>query len=371
MRGKNRHAHVHSVRELSLTTPPANEGRGSWIPTGAMVATRFMELRKRRALMITTGMLTIGIPAIFLTIRLLRHAFAPHTNEPAGDYHTFNGLTVGVLFVFTFVMAAALGCTAGSADLDEGMLAQLVVTGRSRAALYLARIPAGLAIIVPMVAIAYTIICAVCVFSAPTTYSFQGATVPLGLSQAGYENWATAHTDDLICDFPFDGPCPGPTQPSTPLTKAQATATARQDYPNYAQTFLAPSTALMVRTGLWIVLQGAVGFIVGLGFSSLTGSRTLPLVLMLLSYLVLSPFFLIPIPHLVNLQRLVVILAMYRLEPSALGFVVPGIVGAGPAHLDNPSRLPPEMRIVAVLVVAGWLAGWTVLGAWRMMTRDV
>ena len=36
--------------------PPADgarpDHRGSWIPTGAMIATRFMELRKRRGLMI-------------------------------------------------------------------------------------------------------------------------------------------------------------------------------------------------------------------------------------------------------------------------------------------------------------------------------
>ena len=48
------------------------------------------------------------------------------------------------------------------------MFRHLVVTGRSRLALYLARIPAGLAIVVPLVAIGYTIVCAVCVFAAPT-----------------------------------------------------------------------------------------------------------------------------------------------------------------------------------------------------------
>jgi hypothetical protein len=337
-----------------------------------MIATRFMELRKRRGLTITMIVLTIGIPAIFLTIRLLLHAFDPHSYGPAGDYHTFSGVTGGVLVVFAFIMATTLGCTAGSVDLQDGMFAQLVVTGRSRLALYLARIPAGLAIIAPMVAIAFTIICAVCVFSAPTTYSFQGVNVPLGLSQAGYESWAAGHRDILICDLPFDGPCTGPTQPTTPLTKAQAVETARQDYSNYAQTFLYPSTALMVRTGLWIELEAVVGFIVGLGFASLMGDRTLPVVLMLLVELVLSPIFLSgKIPHLVNLQRLGVTLAVARLEPSALGFVVPGIVGAGPAHLDNPSSLAPESTVVAVVVIAVWLVAWTALGAWRMMTRDV
>jgi hypothetical protein len=32
--------------------------------------------------------------------------------------------------------------------------------------------------------------------------------------------------------------------------------------------------------------------------------------------------------------------------------------------------LVPESTTVAVLVIIAWLVGWTVLGAWRMMTRD-
>ncbi len=325
--------------------------------------------------MITMIVLTIGIPTIFLTIRLLLHAFAPHSYGPAGDYHTFNGITVGVLYLFAFIVAATLGCTAGSIDLVEGMFRQLVVTGRSRLPLYLARIPAGLAIIVPMVAVAFTIICCVCVFSAPTKYEVQGVNVPLGLSQAGYENWAAGHRDLVMCDFPFSGPCTGPTQPTTPLTKAQAVEGARQDYASYEQTFLYPSTALMVWTGLWIELQAAVWFIVALGLASLMGGRTVALVLMILFEIVVSPILLLigkaAGPHLVNLQRVGLDLAVDHLEPSALGFALTGIVGAGPGKIDNASSLPPESRIVAVLVIAAWLVGWTVLGARRMMTRDV
>ena len=73
------------------------------------------------------------------------------------------------MYVFGFIVAATLGCTAGSVDLSEGMFRHLVVTGRSRLALYLARIPAGLAIVVPLVAVGFTIVCAVCVFAAPTS----------------------------------------------------------------------------------------------------------------------------------------------------------------------------------------------------------
>ena len=117
-----------------------------------MIATRFMELRKRRGLMITLILVTIGIPTVFLVARLLLHAVAPKTYGPAGGYDVYTAMVSGVLYVFGFIVAATLGAAAGSGDLSDGMFRHEVVTGRSRLALYLARIPAGLAIIVPLVA---------------------------------------------------------------------------------------------------------------------------------------------------------------------------------------------------------------------------
>ena len=182
--------------------------RGSWIPTGGMIATRFMELRKRRGLMVALIFVTIGIPTVFLTIRLLAHAFAPKSYGPAGGEDIFNALVAGVLYVFGFIVAATLGCTAGSVDLTEGMFRHLVVTGRSRLALYLARIPAGLAIVVPLVAIGFTIVCAVCVFAAPTQINYQGVNLPAGLSEAGLQHWAADHPNEVVCDFPYRGSPP-------------------------------------------------------------------------------------------------------------------------------------------------------------------
>ena len=89
------------------------------------------------------------------------------------------------MYVFGFIVAAVVGCTAGSVDLTEGMFRHLVITGRSRLALYFARIPAGLAIVIAMVAVGYTIVCAVCVFAAPAQLNYDGVNVPQGLSRPG------------------------------------------------------------------------------------------------------------------------------------------------------------------------------------------
>jgi hypothetical protein len=381
--------------------PP--DHRGSWIPTGGIIATRWMELRKRRGLMVALIVVTIGIPTLFLTIRLLAHGFDPKSYGPAGGYEIFNSLVAGVLYVFGFIVAATLGCTAGSVDLTEGMFRHLVVTGRSRLALYLARIPAGLAIVVPMVAIGFTIVCAVCVFAAPTQVNYQGTNVPAGLSQVGLEHWAADHANEVVCNFPYRGtpsnnignvvnavPCGGPgggpggapviskggpppanvsPAPTPAMVRAAAVQIAKQDYSDYSKVFLSPSVNLMIRTGLWIELEAVVGFIVGLGLGSLLGQRTVAVILMIVLEIILTPILArANLPHLINLQRAVVGLGVAHLEPSGLGFVFGG--GGGPGGNQGTSLLVPETRTTAVYVIIAWLVGWTALGAWRMVKRD-
>jgi hypothetical protein len=74
-------------------------------------------------------------------------------------------------------------------------------------------------------------------------------------------------------------------------------------------------------------------------------------------------------PHLINLQRLLVIeLAVAHFEPAGIGINY-GIVN-GPAGLRDSSYLLPESTAIAVAVIAAWLVVWTGLGAWRMATRD-
>jgi len=369
--------------------------RGSWIPTGAMIAARFKELRRRRGLMVALLTVTVGIPAIYLTIRLLLHAAAPHSYGPAGGFNQYVGLVAGVLYVFGFIVAATLGATAGSADLTEGMFRHHVITGRSRIALYLARIPAGLAIIMSLVAIGFTIVCAVCVFAAPTSLEYNGVHVPAQLSRTEFQQWAAEHAQEVVNSFPIDissrdrianpaclpggGPGFGPgggviKQPggtaATPCTPAQLQAMAvfiaKQDYTDYARVFLYPSDSLMVKTGLWIELEAIIGFMVGLGLSSLLGQRTIAVILLIVLELIITPIAArARLPHLSNLQRAVVGLATAHLEPGGL----PTPFGGGGSPAER-SLLLHESTTVAVCVIVAWIVAWTALGAWRMMTRD-
>jgi hypothetical protein len=109
------------------------------------------------------------------------------------------------MFIFGFIMAATLGCTAGSVDLTEGMFRHLVVTGRSRVALYFARIPAGLAIITSIVAVGFTIVCVVCCLAAPKTLNYDGVNLPAGMSSSCLQHLRRGQPGLVICNFNYNG----------------------------------------------------------------------------------------------------------------------------------------------------------------------
>jgi hypothetical protein len=66
--------------------------------------------------------------------------------------------------------------------------------------------------------------------------------------------------------------------------------------------------------------------------------------------------------------------AMDQLEPAALagGITVrPGGGLSGGPPGNHPALLIPPMPTWAMIsVIAGWIVGWSAIGAWRMATRD-
>jgi hypothetical protein len=266
-----------------------------------------------------------------------------------------------------------------------------VITGRSRMALYLARIPAGLGIIMPLVAVGFAIVCAVCTFAAPSTLNYNGATVPTQLSNTALVQWARQHPNEVVDNFPLrltpsqitntaclpgaHGPHGGiakvlPAPSGTPCTPAQlrdlAATVANGAYADYSRYFLSPPVSLMIKTGLWIELEALVAFLIGLGLASLIGQRTVAVVLMIVLEVILTPLAIrAHLPHMINLQRAIIGAATAHLEPGHL----PTPFGGG-SSADQALALH-ETTPVAISVILAWALGWTGLGAWRMATRDV
>ena len=113
-----------------------------------LIAAEICKLRRRRGLMIATGFFTFLVVAIFYAIAAMLHAGHPDTNPAVGGLEGFSDL-VGLLTLTGAVAGVIVGATAGGADIEAGVFRDLAATGRSRTALFLARVPGAWAIVVP------------------------------------------------------------------------------------------------------------------------------------------------------------------------------------------------------------------------------
>jgi hypothetical protein len=118
-----------------------------------LVGADLLKLRKRRSLAAVTGLLTVGAVVITYTVMELQHLASPATHGPAGGVVNVGHGTFLVAALGS-VAAAIAGSTVGAGDMDAKVYRDLVVTGRSRRALFLSRVPAGFAYLLPFVAAA-------------------------------------------------------------------------------------------------------------------------------------------------------------------------------------------------------------------------
>ena len=275
---------------------------------------------------------------------------------------------------FGFIIAAVVGAAAATTDLNDGVFRYLVVTGRSRLALYLARIPAGLAILVPAVAVAFTMLCLVSSYEAspqPASVSMNNnIPVPSYLGQAQLQTWEHQHPRQAAQAFP-PGQISDNAAPIQPGTKSGIAT----DYASYIgsedQQFEPPANE-MFKIGLWLELEVGIGFLVGLGLGSLTGQRTLSTILLIALEIIVTPIFArTEIPYFINGQRLDVGVAMDQLRPAGLAPATGGGPGGGVLFGGRGALgIPPMPTWAMISVIVGWIVVWSVVGAWRMMTRD-
>ena len=377
---------------MTTTEPSLSEGRpeapgpnrrraprtGSWLPTWDLITTKNLEIRKRRGLMVTMVVLIVVPTVLFYGLRLLFHAVDPHTYALAGSPEFFSQAT-NLIDEFGFIAAAALGAAAGTTDLSDGMFRHLVITGRSRLALYLARIPAGLAITVPLVALAFMMNCLVTSYQSPpdpTTASFYGVSgAPDHLNQAGLQTWMLRNSQQIGNGF-----LPGlPAGPGINPTPAQIRTAIDKNIAAYYTAYTAaeisdstPAVNEMVKIGLWLELDVGIAFLVGLGLGSLTGQRTTTTIVLIALEIIVTPLLAhTQLPYFIDGQRLLIGVAMDQLRPAALAAASGGGRGGGLLFGGHGALgFPPMPTWAMISVIVGWIVGWSAIGAWRMMTRD-
>jgi hypothetical protein len=136
----------------AAVAPPA-PARRPFLP---LVRADLLKLRRNRGLVAAAAAMTIGPMVIAYTTLVILHAANPAHHGPAGGIANL-GHGTGLLVLIGSVGAVLVGAAAGAGDLGSGVFRELVVTGRSRVALFASRIPGGLAFLVPLVAVAVTL----------------------------------------------------------------------------------------------------------------------------------------------------------------------------------------------------------------------
>lgn len=126
--------------------------------TRRMVEAEFLKVRKRRGLVAWSVILTVGVVALVFGVMAIQHAENPVRYGPAGGVSHL-ATAMGILATLGSVAAITVGAAVGAGDLQAGVFRDLVSTGRSRVALFAARVPGGLMLLWPLLAVAWSVAC--------------------------------------------------------------------------------------------------------------------------------------------------------------------------------------------------------------------
>jgi ABC-type transport system involved in multi-copper enzyme maturation permease subunit len=122
-----------------------------------MTGADFLKLRKKRGTLIWATVLAVAPLIIFFIVAAAQHSSAPAEHPPAGGLQGFkDGMRI-VALVFGPLAAILIGTDGGAADATSGVFRDLVVTGRSRVALFASRVPAALALTWLVVGLGYVL----------------------------------------------------------------------------------------------------------------------------------------------------------------------------------------------------------------------
>jgi ABC-type transport system involved in multi-copper enzyme maturation permease subunit len=140
--------------------------RGSAVAVATqMFGADFLKLRRKRSILIWALVLALAPILIYFVVAVIEHASnpyvafpRPHGYRPAGGTGNFSdGLRV-IALLFAPLAALLIGVEAGTGDASVGVFRDLVVTGRSRMALFASRVPAALALCFSIMLATYAVL---------------------------------------------------------------------------------------------------------------------------------------------------------------------------------------------------------------------
>jgi ABC-type transport system involved in multi-copper enzyme maturation permease subunit len=123
-----------------------------------MVGADFLKLRKKRSTLVWALVLAVAPLAIYFIVKTAQHSSSPAEHSPAGGIHGYEDAMPVVALFFGPLAAIMIGTDGGAGDLAAGVFRDLVVTGRSRVALFAARVPAALGLCWLVMLVAYAVL---------------------------------------------------------------------------------------------------------------------------------------------------------------------------------------------------------------------
>jgi ABC-type transport system involved in multi-copper enzyme maturation permease subunit len=108
-----------------------------------MVGADFLKLRKKRGTLLWALVLVLAPLLVFFIVSAAQHSSNAAEHAPAGGIRGFKDALPVLSLFFGPLAAIMIGTDAGAGDLAAGVFRDLVVTGRSRLALFGSRVPAA------------------------------------------------------------------------------------------------------------------------------------------------------------------------------------------------------------------------------------
>lgn len=122
-----------------------------------MTGADFLKLRKRRGAVIWALVLALAPLLIYFIVRAAQHSSNPARYDAAGGVHGYPDALRLIAMFFGPLAAILIGVDAGAGDSAAGVFRDLVVTGRSRIALFASRVPAALGLTGIVIGVGYAL----------------------------------------------------------------------------------------------------------------------------------------------------------------------------------------------------------------------
>jgi ABC-type transport system involved in multi-copper enzyme maturation permease subunit len=118
-----------------------------------LIRAELLKLRRRRGMLALAALVTLGVVALAYTVMAVQHGGNPDKYGPAGGLSNYKD-SIEVLLILATVAGTIVGSTAGAQDIESGVFRDLAATGRSRVALFGARVAGAWGIVLPIIAAA-------------------------------------------------------------------------------------------------------------------------------------------------------------------------------------------------------------------------